>query len=421
MQSDTQLRIAFDGGRGRLFWLILTTMTLTILTVGIYRFWMRARTRRYYWSSIKIGGLPLEYSGTGLEKLFGFLIAVIFLAVYLGLLQIGIMFAGFSNPVWSQEQSLLVFVVVLPLIFFARYRARRYILSRTRWRGIRFNAEAAGLHYMLHGMWHSLITLLSLGLLYPRQVYMLDKFATDRSTYGDLPLSMEGRWMSLMGPWFAVWICAVPALLVLGWFSYTEQALGGAPPPDSLATAGLVALLLPVAGLLFLRWQVVSFRVLTSMKRIGDRVTLKSSARSVRYILAIVLGTLGTYVLAILVFVVLAAATMAGLLAASPELRDLAADSGALADLMTGPGQEVRLAEMGGWMAGVSFGALFVLTAAVIVAVYEVLVSRVIFAHFARTIVIFDADELDAVQQSAQDASREAGGFADALDVGAAI
>ena len=38
-------------------------------------------------------------------------------------------------------------LAVLPLIFFAQYRARRYMLSRTRWRGLRFAMDAAAVGY----------------------------------------------------------------------------------------------------------------------------------------------------------------------------------------------------------------------------------------------------------------------------------
>ena len=44
-----------------------------------------------------------------------------------------------------------------------------------------------------------------------------------------------------------------------------------------------------------------------------------------------------------------------------------------------------------------------------------------IIAHFAETLTLTDPSILDEVQQRAYDPAADAGGFADALDVGAAI
>ena len=94
--SDT-LSVTYSGRFARLFGLSLSTLTLTILTLGIYRFWMKARLRRYYWASVQPGGVPMEYHGTGVEKLLGFLVAAIFLAIYLLILNIVLSFVGINK------------------------------------------------------------------------------------------------------------------------------------------------------------------------------------------------------------------------------------------------------------------------------------------------------------------------------------
>ena len=66
------------------------------MTFGLYRFWARTRLRRYIWSSIKPGGDSFEYTGTGLEKFLGFLIALVVIMVYSGILQVVLDFIGYS-------------------------------------------------------------------------------------------------------------------------------------------------------------------------------------------------------------------------------------------------------------------------------------------------------------------------------------
>ena len=68
--------------------IVVKNLVLTVITLGIYRFWARTRLRRYFWSNITISGEPLEYTGTGRELFVGFLIA---LAV---LLPLGVVYAA---------------------------------------------------------------------------------------------------------------------------------------------------------------------------------------------------------------------------------------------------------------------------------------------------------------------------------------
>ena len=70
-----------------LFFLVFKTGLLTILTLGIYRFWQTTRIRQYLWGSTSANDSALEYTGTGLEKFIGFLIALVILALYLGVFQ----------------------------------------------------------------------------------------------------------------------------------------------------------------------------------------------------------------------------------------------------------------------------------------------------------------------------------------------
>lgn len=146
------LATEFVGQRGRLFKLALVTGVWTVLTLGFYRFWMKTRLRRWYWSSIRPGGLPLEYVGDPLEKLLGFFIAVGIMAFYIGIVNLILMFASLSLFASNFTAYALSFVGVIPIWFFARYRARRYVLARTRWRGVRFGLEPGAWGYAARAM-----------------------------------------------------------------------------------------------------------------------------------------------------------------------------------------------------------------------------------------------------------------------------
>ncbi|NNK16988.1 MAG: DUF898 family protein, partial [Sulfitobacter sp.] len=90
------MTVEFTGKRAALFWLALKTGFFTILTLGFYRFWMKTRLRRWYWSAMRPGGHPLEYVGDPIEKLLGFFIAVVILTFYIGIVNLLLMFVSFS-------------------------------------------------------------------------------------------------------------------------------------------------------------------------------------------------------------------------------------------------------------------------------------------------------------------------------------
>ena len=56
-----------------------------MVTLGIYRFWLTTDVRRFLWANTEVAGESLEYTGTPLELLLGFLIAIaILIPVYAG-------------------------------------------------------------------------------------------------------------------------------------------------------------------------------------------------------------------------------------------------------------------------------------------------------------------------------------------------
>jgi uncharacterized membrane protein YjgN (DUF898 family) len=129
--------ISFRGSIAPMAGLGLINGVLKVLTLGLYAFWAKTEVRRRLWSATRLNGEPLTYTGTGKELLLGFLIVfgVVVLPVLLTGFAVSLLFAG-------SKQALAIYQAVLYTAFFilfgnAIYRAQRYRLSRTEWRGIR--------------------------------------------------------------------------------------------------------------------------------------------------------------------------------------------------------------------------------------------------------------------------------------------
>ncbi|MGR3435763.1 MAG: DUF898 family protein [Shimia sp.] len=182
----------FEGRMGAVAWLALRTGFWTILTLGLYRFWAKTKLRRYYWSSVRIGGWPLEYVGTPWEKLLGFLYAVVLVAFYLGIVNLILMFVSFSLLAAPGAAYGLSLLGVVPLWFFAQYRARRYVLARTRWRGLRFGLAPGAWGYARRAALGWLAVVLTLGLSHPALRFRLTKYRNDRTFFGTARLRQGG-------------------------------------------------------------------------------------------------------------------------------------------------------------------------------------------------------------------------------------
>ena len=112
-----------------------------LLTLGWSRFWGRTRIRRYLWNHFAILGDRFEYRGRGLELLIGFVLALLMLAAWAGLMWLVWIYVFHEKPFANFGLFdifwLSVALIGFPLAYVGHYAGLRYRLSRTRWRGIR--------------------------------------------------------------------------------------------------------------------------------------------------------------------------------------------------------------------------------------------------------------------------------------------
>ena len=383
----------FAGSRGPLFRLALRTGVLTVLTLGIYRFWMKTRLRRYYWSSVRPGGHPLEYVGEPMEKILGFLIAVVALAFYIGIVNLILMYLSFALLHGNVTAYVLSFVGVIPIWFYAMYRARRYVLARTRWRGLRFGVEPGAWGYAGRALLHWGITILSLGLLWPRMTFMLEKYKVDRTFLGNQRLQQGGRWQMLYRPFLPLLLFGILA------------AAGGVMAADGEGAGAGVFLLIGVMGLLpaAIHYGVQSRRLLANHRSAGP-LGLVAAPRTARVLgiyaggYALILAALGALIFAGFI----AIGTVFGIAAATlPNLQDLP-DLPAWIPALLGIG---------------AYFSVFLLWGVL----GHVFVTLPLWRHYAETLTITGTENLSALRQRPRDEFSDAEGFAEALDLGAAI
>ncbi len=384
------------GQRRHLFGLVFWTGVLTVLTLGIYRFWQKTRVRRWLWSSLRPGGYPLEYVGDPFEKLLGFLIAVVVLAFYIGVVNLALMVISFALLQGQAAAYAVSLLGILPFWFYAQYRARRYVLARTRWVGLRFGQAPGAWGYALRALWHGALTLLTLGLLWPRMTFKLEQYRADRTFFGDQRMAQGGRWTMLFGALRWHWVA-----LILGGLSlaYSEDA-----PQMSLWTglAGGAVLLYALAY-----YRVETLKRLTAQKTIGPlRLALTLSPRRVLLVSLLGYGLAALATAAPLALLVLCLVELQpletivalGLEGVPPVLAQVATP--ALIALIV-----------------VSYFATFLLWSALT----QTFVRLPLLRLTAEGLRLENADALTGIRQRPRDDHLEAEGFAEALDVGVSL
>ena len=101
--------VSFIGSDREFRYILLRGALLLIVTLGIYRFWLTNDIRRFLWANTEIDGRPLEYSGTAIELLHGFLVAfAIILPIYTLYFVTALELSGYSRPLTYVAIAMLV-------------------------------------------------------------------------------------------------------------------------------------------------------------------------------------------------------------------------------------------------------------------------------------------------------------------------
>jgi uncharacterized membrane protein YjgN (DUF898 family) len=254
--------VAFSGDRGEFRALATRGALLELVTAGFYRFWLATDMRRHLWSHTLVDGDAAEYTGRAKELLIGFLIALaiivpVYLAYFIASLEAERVKAFASFP-------LIAFLYVFGQ--FAIYRARRYRLTRTVWRGVRFWMSGSGWAYAGQAALWGLLMILTLGLILPWREAALERYKMRHSWYGDLQGSFVGTgweffkrgwWLWLLAPIAYFMIPALPfvyaAFKAVEWRWWLSGIrFGGVRLQSTMTRGALIGLYWKVIGWFFL-------------------------------------------------------------------------------------------------------------------------------------------------------------------------
>ncbi|MGB8315011.1 MAG: DUF898 family protein [Aestuariivirga sp.] len=309
-----QIRLEYvpRAGLGRL---AIVNFLLNVITLSIYRFWAKTNVRKHIWSCVHINGQPLEYTGRGIEIFRGALIVFgIFVLPFVLLVTFINIAFGPEHPALFAVYTLL-YLAIFVLWGAALYRARRYQLSRTLWRGIRGTLVGSSMVYSLTYFGATLARGISLGWTTPVLNTALQEQIIGDMRFGDLAFKFKGRAGPLYPTYALCWFLSLVAVIAFAVVFGAEMvALFGPevqkifdeiakpdakPTPEQMWTAGTVIGVLVVSFLaIFLvvpmLWAIYSAKELAtfaSYTRAGD-ATFKLNATAGSLISLVVVNLL---------------------------------------------------------------------------------------------------------------------------------
>lgn len=366
---------------------VLKGTLLTLLTLGIYRFWYRTILRRYYWGHTRLAGDAFEYTGTGKELFIGFLIALaIVLPIYLVVTLIGLYGGALLGPTIAGLIGAIVMPAVVQIL---SYRARRYRLVRTRYRGIRFHQTGTGTGYLLHTVKWLILASITFGIVLPYLRRALERYKTENTWFGNAQGAFYAPVKPLMRAWLVLWgtvAALIPLAILLPFLA--AFSIGAASVLGLLF--GVMILAMPF---LWVRYRVREFRTFVSGTRLGE-ITLESDLSTGDVIWTWVKFYLVMLGLGLVVLV--AGALVANLLGAG-------VDPEAMAMILQEPSGAVFTVV--GFLVFVFGGAL----------VTEIVLRRRLWALRARSVIVTNIGALETVVQTA---GQDATGIGEAFDTG---
>lgn len=228
--------------RPGLFKITIVNLLLGIVTLGFYRFWGKTNVRKHIWSSVHLNGEPLEYTGTGKELFKGFLVVLFAMIMPYVILITAVSFVMGPESPWIIILQMVGLLIVQVFWGYALYKARKFQLSRTNWRGIRGTLVGSPMTYSLTYFGSLLAKGMSLGWATPVMNTLLQEQMIGEMRFGDAAFKFKGRAGPLYPTYALCWlltfatIIAVPVLLSSGMlgldFAFFEKLFAGAGASD---------------------------------------------------------------------------------------------------------------------------------------------------------------------------------------------
>ena len=186
LQGTTGYQLQFNGNGNDFFGVIIVNWLLTIVTLGLYYPWAKARRLQFLYGETSLNGDSFSFHGTGKEMFKGFIKAIFLFGLLYGLF---FLFIYLKLPFIGLLLFYLGFIAILPLAIHGSYR---YRMSRTSWRGIRFGYRGDRKELTMNFFKWIFFTVITFGIYGSWMSINMRNYVLGNVRFGNVEFNYEG-------------------------------------------------------------------------------------------------------------------------------------------------------------------------------------------------------------------------------------
>lgn len=186
LHPQTNYQLEFNGKGSEFFSVIIVNWLLTVLTLGFYYPWAKARKLQFLYGETSLNGDSFSFHGTGKEMFKGFIKA---------LLIIGLLYAVFFLFIYLELPFVgigILYLGILALLPFAIHGSYRYRMSRTSWRGIRFGYRGDRKEFSINFFKWLFFTICTFGIYGSWMSINMRNYILGNIRFGDVEFNSDG-------------------------------------------------------------------------------------------------------------------------------------------------------------------------------------------------------------------------------------
>jgi len=173
--------LQFFGSGSEYFKIMIVNWLLTLLTLGLYYPWARAKKLQYIYKNTALNNDRFHFAGTGNEMFKGFIKVIIFYLTVVGIFIV--LLKVLQIPVLA---VLFLYASIFAIIPFAIHGSLRYRMSRTTYRGIRFGYRGDRNEFVKNTYKWFLFTICTFGIYGSWMQMNIRRYTHGNIRYGDV-------------------------------------------------------------------------------------------------------------------------------------------------------------------------------------------------------------------------------------------
>jgi uncharacterized membrane protein YjgN (DUF898 family) len=182
--------LKFNGSGGALFGILIVNFLLTVITLGIYYPWAKAKRLKYLYAETELDNSRFTFHGTGNEMFKGFIKAIGLILIVVAIFVLAAMSGNTVITIVGFLIYIFAFLILGPL---AIHGSMKYRMSRTSWRSIHFGYRGNRKDLIIMYLKGLFLTIITLYIYLAWFACDLRRYIIGNIRFGSISFRYEGK------------------------------------------------------------------------------------------------------------------------------------------------------------------------------------------------------------------------------------